>query len=92
MKNPAKKVTSSQPGNQVQKEEPKTPKPKAKKRNTQAPKQDPYQQDKIVVGSTVKMIETKQSGTVEDITGAILTVAFGFMRMKVTRDKLMFVH
>jgi DNA mismatch repair protein MutS2 len=65
--------------------------PKVKKSKTQQPKQDPLQQDKIVVGSTVKMIETKQSGTVEDITGAILTVAFGFMRLKVTRDKLMWV-
>lgn len=72
-------------------EEIKQPKPKAKKRNTQKPQQDPYQQDKIVVGSTVKMIETKQSGTVEEINGPILTVAFGFMRLKVVREKLMFV-
>lgn len=67
------------------------PKPKAKKRNTKPVQQDPYQQDKIVVGSTVKMIETKQSGTVEEINGPILTVAFGFMRLKVVREKLMFV-
>jgi len=81
----ATKTTEADP------EEAKVPKPKAKKRTTQKPKQDPLQQEKIVVGSTVKLIETKQAGTVEDITGAILTVAFGFIRMKVTRDKLMWV-
>lgn len=68
-----------------------TPKPKAKKRNTQLPEKDDYQRDKIVIGSTVKMIETRQSGTVEEINGATLTVVFGFMRLKVTRDKLMWV-
>lgn len=94
MKNPGPKKVSTIPVSaqpNVNSAEPKTPKPQAKKRKTQQPKQDPYQQDKIVVGSTVKMIETKQSGTVEEINGAILTVAFGFMRLKVTRDKLMFV-
>lgn len=65
-----------------------TPKKKQKK---QAPEQDPYQRDKIVIGSTVKMIETKQSGTVEEIKGPILTVSFGFMRLKVEREKLMWI-
>jgi DNA mismatch repair protein MutS2 len=37
------------------------------------------------------MIETKQSGTVEEIKGPILTVSFGFMRLKVERDKLMWI-
>ena len=57
----------------------------------QAKEDDQYHREKIVVGSTVKMIETRQSGTVEEINGAILTVVFGFMRLKVTRDKLMWV-
>lgn len=65
-----------------------TPKKKQKK---QAPEQDPYQRDKIVIGSIVKMIETKQSGTVEEIKGPILTVSFGFMRLKVEREKLMWI-
>lgn len=63
----------------------------AKKKKTHKPEEDPYQRDKIVVGSTVKMIETKQSGTVEEIKGALLTVVFGFMRLKVEREKLMWV-
>jgi DNA mismatch repair protein MutS2 len=43
------------------------------------------------VGSTVKMIETRQSGTVEEIKGHLLTVTFGFMRLKVEREKLMWI-
>lgn len=66
-------------------------KPTAKKRNTQKPEVDQYQRDKIIVGSTVKMIETKQSGTVEEIKGHLLTVVFGFMRLKVEREKLMWI-
>jgi DNA mismatch repair protein MutS2 len=64
---------------------------KPKKKKNAPPEQDPYQRDKIVVGSTVKMIETKQSGTVEEIKGHLLTVVFGFMRLKVEREKLMWV-
>lgn len=52
---------------------------------------DNYQRDKIVVGSTVKMIETRQNGTVEEIKGHLLTVTFGFMRLKVEREKLMWI-
>ena len=63
----------------------------AKKRKTQKQEEDIYQRDKIVVGSTVKMIETKQSGTVEEIKGHTLTVVFGFMRLKVEREKLMWI-
>lgn len=66
-------------------------KPVAKKRNTKKPEVDQYQRDKIVVGSTVKMIETKQSGTVEEIKGHLLTVVFGFIRLKVEREKLMWI-
>lgn len=67
------------------------PQKKAKKKKPAEPEKDPYQRDKIVVGSTVKMIETKQSGTVEEIKGHLLTVTFGFLRMKVEREKLMWV-
>jgi DNA mismatch repair protein MutS2 len=52
---------------------------------------DTCQRDKIIVGSTVKMIETRQSGTVEEIKGHLLTVTFGFMRLKVEREKLMWI-
>ena len=62
-----------------------------KKKKPLPPEKDPYQRDKIVVGSTVKMIETKQAGTVEEIKGHLLTVVFGFMRLKVEREKLMWV-
>jgi DNA mismatch repair protein MutS2 len=52
---------------------------------------DEYERAKIVLGSTVKLIATKQSGTVEEINGEMITVVFGFMRMKVEREKLMWV-
>lgn len=64
---------------------------KPKKKKNAEPEKDPYQREKIVVGSTVKMIETKQNGTVEEIKGHLLTVTFGFMRLKVEREKLMWV-
>jgi DNA mismatch repair protein MutS2 len=64
---------------------------KTKKQKAAAPQEDPHHRDKIVVGSTVKMIETKQTGTVEEIKGHLLTVVFGFMRLKVEREKLMWV-
>lgn len=66
-------------------------KPSAKKRKTQQPEQDPYQRDKIVIGSTVKLIETKQSGIVEEIKGIQLTVSFGNLRVKLEREKLMWI-
>lgn len=52
---------------------------------------DTYSQAKIKVGSHVKLIETKQMGTVEEIKEPMITVAFGFIRMKVEREKLMWV-
>ena len=64
--------------------------PKKKKVSLVAEK-DPYEREKIVIGSTVKMISTKQSGTVEEIAEPMITVIFGFMRMKVEREKLMFL-
>lgn len=64
---------------------------KPKKKKIQKPEMDPYQRHKIVVGSSVKLISTKQSGTVESIEGETLTVTFGFLRMKVEREKLMWI-
>lgn len=64
---------------------------KPKKVRPGKPETDPYERHKIKVGSTVKMIETKQSGTVEEINGSMITVVFGFMRLKVEREKLMFI-
>ena len=64
---------------------------KPKKKKIQKPESDPYQRHKIIVGSSVKLISTKQSGTVEVIAGENITVTFGFLRMKVEREKLMWV-
>lgn len=64
---------------------------KPKKGKPGKPVADQYQRDKIKVGSTVKLIETKQSGTVEEIAGQTVTVTFGFLRMKVEKEKLMWI-
>ena len=64
---------------------------KPKKKKIQKPEEDPYQRHKIIVGSTVKLISTKQNGTVEAIDGENATVTFGFLRMKVEREKLMWI-
>ncbi len=63
----------------------------SKKRKKVVKEEDPYQRDKIVVGSKVKLVATKQSGTVEEISGNAITVTFGFARMKVERDKLQWI-
>jgi len=55
------------------------------------PQKDPYNQKKIVIGSTVKMLATKEQGVVEEISGLNVTVTFGFMRLKVHLSKLLFV-
>lgn len=64
---------------------------KPKKKKKPVVEKDDYQQAKIVVGSTVKLISTKQSGTVEEVNGNQITVEFGFMRMKVEREKLLWI-
>jgi DNA mismatch repair protein MutS2 len=69
------------------KKEPKKLAPKQQKKI-----EDQHQQEKIVLDSKVKLISTKQSGTVEDISGNQITVSFGFARMKVSRDKLSFLQ
>ena len=61
------------------------------KQNKNKSIKDEYQRNKIIVGSTVKLIATKQTGTVEEIKGNNITVTFGFLKMKVSIDKLMFI-
>jgi DNA mismatch repair protein MutS2 len=63
-------------------------KPNIKK---QAPNKDEHQRDKIKVGSRVRMISTRQIGTVEEIDKSNVTVSFGFLRMKVDLVKLSWV-
>lgn len=62
--------------------------PKNSTKRSVKPINDPHQRAKIVIGSTVKLIETKQTGTVENCVGDAITVVFGFIRMKVEREKL----
>lgn len=50
-----------------------------------------YQQDKIKVGSKVKLIATKQTGDVEEIKNDEVTVLLGFARMKVKLAQLIWV-
>ena len=52
---------------------------------------DIHQKEKIIVGSRVKLITTKQIGNVEEIKGETAVVSFGFARMKVDKSKLSFV-
>ena len=63
----------------------------SKKKKIAPPKQDSNQRDKIKVGSSVKLITTKQAGVVEEMKGDNIIVSFGFLRMKVKLDKLSFV-
>lgn len=67
------------------------PKKKAKNPKKIVKKEDSYQREKIIVGSKVKLVSTKQSGTVEEISGDTVTVTFGFARMKVERNKLQWI-
>jgi len=62
-----------------------------KKKKQTTPAQDTHHRDKIKIGSSVKLIATKQAGIVEEIKGENITVSFGFLRMKVKLDKLSFV-
>jgi DNA mismatch repair protein MutS2 len=74
---------------QVKKLKEKAKKPPTKKQ--EAKRKDEYQQHQIVIGSTVKLIATRQTGTVEAIDGDAVTVVFGFIRMKVERNKLWWI-
>ncbi|PHR47775.1 MAG: DNA mismatch repair protein MutS [Fluviicola sp.] len=67
-------------------------KTQSKKKKDQPKKQrDQFHQTKIKIGSTVKLIATKQKGVVEEIENDDVTVTFGFMRMKVKLNNLMWV-
>lgn len=76
--------------NRVQKLKQLAQKSKSKKVKIK-PETDEHQRHRISVGSTVKLISTKQNGTVEEIVGQQVTVVFGFLRMKVERDKLSWI-
>lgn len=65
---------------------------KTKKKKKTTPQKDTYNQSKIKVGSTVKVIATKQKGVVEELNGTEVTVAFGFARMKIDSSKLMWIE
>lgn len=67
-------------------------KPPVKRAKKVVKQVDEYQRDKIKVGSRVKLIATKQIGTVEEMKGTTISVTFGFARMKVELDKLMWVQ
>ena len=61
------------------------------KKKVQKPEEDPHQRHKIKVGSTVRLIATKQNGTVIRMVDEQVTVNFGFLRMKVEKEKLSFI-
>ncbi|MEX1192199.1 MAG: MutS2/Smr-associated SH3 domain-containing protein [Brumimicrobium sp.] len=62
-----------------------------KKKNTSKKVDSQYNQSKIKIGSTVKLIATKQKGLVEEIKGDEVVVTFGFVRMKVKIQNLIWV-
>ena len=62
-----------------------------KKKNQPKKQRDQFHQNKIKIGSTVKLIATKQKGVVEEIENDDVSVTFGFMRMKVKLNNLMWV-
>ncbi len=70
----------------------KSPPRKTASRPSKVKTPDNFQRSKIQQGSKVRLIATKQSGVVEEISGEQITVTFGFLRMKVNIDKLMWVE
>ena len=50
-----------------------------------------YRQDKIIVGSKVKIISTKQLASVDEIKGNQTTLIIGNTRIKVALDQLIWV-
>ncbi|RFC54848.1 endonuclease MutS2 [Brumimicrobium aurantiacum] len=62
-----------------------------KKKNKPNKTVNEYRQDKIKVGSKVKLIATKQTGEVEEIKGDDVTVLLGFARMKVKLRQLIYI-
>lgn len=57
-----------------------------------AQQKEVHHQDKIRVGSQVRLISNRKSGVVESIDGNTATVLFGFIRMKVELNKLSFLQ
>jgi DNA mismatch repair protein MutS2 len=66
-------------------------KPKSKKAKKKAPHPDQFNRQKIKVGSTVKIVATKQTGVVDELSGENVVVSFGFARAKVKLNKLMWI-
>jgi DNA mismatch repair protein MutS2 len=62
-----------------------------KQKNDPTKQQNEYKQSKIKKGSTVKLISTKQKGEVAEIEGKDITVMFGFARMKVKINQLIWI-
>ncbi len=62
-----------------------------KKKSKPSKRAEQYHQDKIKEGSTVKMISTKQKGEVEQVEKNDIIVTFGFARMKVKRESLIWI-
>ncbi len=62
-----------------------------KKKSKPSKRAQQYHQDKIKEGSTVKMISTKQKGEVEQVEKNDIIVTFGFARMKVKRESLIWI-
>ena len=50
-----------------------------------------YEQEKIIVGCKVQLIQTNRIGIVEEMKGKQLTVIFGQARIKVSLDKLRYL-
>lgn len=76
----------------AQKEEKLKAQSKKKNDNKSQKLKEQYHQSKVKKGSTVKLISTKQKGIVEEIEGKDVTVTFGFMRMKVKLNNLIWVQ
>ena len=66
----------------------KTNKPKRKLSKKQV---ESYQQERIIIGSKVKIIATKQIAIVEELKGKDTTLSIGNTRIKVALDKLIWV-
>jgi len=66
-------------------------KPTVAKKKKTAPVVDENQQAKIKLGSQVKMINSKQTGIVDEINANLVTVVFGSMRVKVEKEKLKWI-
>ena len=82
---------------EIEKRKPKPKKPKLENSTTGSQKAKPkkkalvQQLDKIKLGSKVKLVGGKETGTVEDITNSKVKVAFGMMLIETDLSKLIWV-